>query len=488
MRLRLLAPFAACLVLALFPASATAAGPFQFATGAHPDVAVDSAGTAHIVYDESSGSAATPDPLHYCQIPRGATACSKQITLHPPLEAIGRSSYVFVPSAGRVVIVTYRCCGTGEGNWAYQSVDGGNTFDAGRLIGNLDFEGNAVFGPGEAITGSASSTVQVMPLAGPQATATASLDSGFPVPTVGSIALFGGTTPVHVAADSDHSSFNRYTGGDPNTTAAWTPSAQLGPADSTEVRLAGGPAGLVMLEKLNDNQLFVRKFDGTSFSAPAAISEKGDLIFIDLYADPATGRFHALWINNSSPRQMRWSFSSDGVSWSAPQTVATGGLLDQDHDFNNQVAAAPDGQGWAVSDSNGDNMPLIATPLVPQPAGTAGGTPVASVTVNGTEVDFFAPSGCVKPGSKVQLRVTSKTKRRLSPKQRVKIRQVLFSLDRKTHTDRKAAFRATFPTRGRGFAKGSRHKVGAKVTLVPFKGRGRTRNVTLRGRFTICTG
>src|SRR5687767_3605296 len=104
-------------LIATAPA-ASAATAFNLGTGSHPDVAVDTTGTAHIVVD-------LPDErLRYCQVPRGQTACAVEQTLTPPAEAIGRSSYIFVPASGRVVIVTHRCCSP-DATLAYQSTDNG---------------------------------------------------------------------------------------------------------------------------------------------------------------------------------------------------------------------------------------------------------------------------------------------------------------------------------------------------------------------------
>jgi hypothetical protein len=177
---RLIAPLvaAAALAAAAVPA-AHAATSFQIGTGAHPDIAVDQSGTAHVVWDENSGQVGVADPLHYCQLPRGATACASERVLSPPLEAIGRSSYVFVPTAGRVLVETYRCCGPGEGNYLYESNDGGATFGPARQIGDIDHDSDAVFGPGETISGASVSSYQQMPLAGPAVKATADFNAGF---------------------------------------------------------------------------------------------------------------------------------------------------------------------------------------------------------------------------------------------------------------------------------------------------------------------
>jgi hypothetical protein len=496
---RLAFPLLVALALAL-PASAQAGSGFGVSPGAqtflvgagqHPDVAVATTGTAHVVWNEASGDANTPDPLHYCQILRGATSCSGSKTFAPPVHAIGRTSYVFTPSPGRVLIETYRCCGDSEGNYVYESTDDGNTFGPARRIGKLDHQSDAVFGPGEAISGASISEFQRMPLSGAPASTRAEFDAGFPIPTHSDVGIFGPDSPVQVMSDGDHSSFVRNTGGDPNVTANWTAAAPS-PVGS-EPRVAGGPAGLVLLNLEGEpgaRTYVARKFDGTSFGPAVKVSETGDPIFADLWADPVTGRFHAVWIDNrDSPNELRWSFSSDGMTWREPQAIIAGD--EADTMYNLQVSAAPDGQGFAVWDQNGQSGQVRAVALTPGPTiGSVGGgagtadTPADTVTVGGQQLTLFAPGGCVNPGNTLKLRVTSKTKKKLSPKKRVKIVKVAFSLDKKTKTDKKAAFKASFSTKG--LKAGSKHKLRAKILLKPVVGKGAKTTKTLKGTLTIC--
>lgn len=491
---------AALSVLALaLPAAAHAGGgfgvtpatsTFLVGDGQHPDVAVDSAGTAHVVWNSPSGSADVPDPLHYCQIPRGQTACTGARTLAAPRSAIGRTSYVFVPSAGRVLVESYRCCGEAEGNYLFESTDGGQTFAAGRRIGKLDHQSEAVFGPGEAISGASIARFQRMPLTGAAAATSAEFDPGFAIPTYSALGIFGAATPVQVMSDGDHSSFVRNSGGDPNATANWTAAAPS--PIGTEPRMAGGPAGLVLLNLEGEpgaRTYVARKFDGTSFGQPVKVSETGDPIFADMWADPQTGTFHAVWIDNGdSPNELRWAYSSDGVTWRKPQAIVVADEVDRM--FNLQVSVAPDGEGFAVWDENGQAGHVGAVALKPGATiggGGAGGgapTPADSVTVGGLELTLFAPGGCVNPGTTLKLQVTSKTKKKLSPKKRVKIVKVVFALDKKKKTDKKAAFKASFKTSG--LAAGSKHKLRAAVQLKPVIGKGAKKTKTLKGSLTIC--
>ena len=49
--------------------------------GKFPDVLVDDAGTSHIVWITSDGVNA--DAIHYCRLPRAATACARSAVLVP---------------------------------------------------------------------------------------------------------------------------------------------------------------------------------------------------------------------------------------------------------------------------------------------------------------------------------------------------------------------------------------------------------------------
>jgi hypothetical protein len=475
---------------------------FQVGTGSKPQVAVDASGTAHVVWNVTVSGADQPDELHYCQVPKGGTACTGEKVLVAPLDAIGRASYVFTTNDGRVIVETYRCCNTAStgprpGNYVFESTDGGQTFSAARQIGNLDHQSDAAFGPGNAISGANVEQHQQMPLTGAPASAFAELNTGFPgIGTHAGIGIFNGTAPVQVISDGNgHTEFNTLTGADANSSASWSGPNPLTPAGDEPV-VAGGPAGLVLLYLVGDSASgrtwMARKFDGTTFGTPVSVTEKGDPIFADLYADPVSGAFHAFWTDNGdSPNELRWSHSADGLTWSAPQTVVSG--TEADDAFNLRVAAGPDGTGLAVWDQNGDSGQVRAIPLIPATDGGGGGgndgsasTPSDTVTVGGgdQELTLLTPGQCVNPGVKITLRVTSKTKHKLSPKKHVKIVYVVFSVDKKKKKDKKAAFKATFNTNK--FKAPSKHKLRAKVRLKPVKGKGKAKTKTLKGTLKIC--
>jgi hypothetical protein len=472
--------------------------PFQVGTGDHPDIAVDPAGTAHVVWNEYNGAANTPDPIHYCRIPRGTTACSVEKVLNAPLDSTGRNTYVFVPSAGRVIIESYRCCGDGEGNYLFESTDGGDTFGAARRIGKLDHQQDAAFGPGDAVSGArADASVEAyqrMPLSGPPPATQANFDSGISIPTHAAVGIFTDSTPVQVFSDGDHESFVRHNSGDFNNGSNWTSATPLSPVGG-EPRMAGGPTGVVLLDLQGSSAartLVARKFDGTSFGAGVNVSETGDPIVADLSAEPQSGAFHAVWVaNGESPNELRWASSADGLTWTSPQTVVANDAV---NDISHlQGAAAPDGEGFAVWDEGGTTSKISVVPLKRGSGGGGGGgsgtdgsasSPADSVTVGGQQLTLLTPGGCVNPGVTITLRVTSKIKQQLSPKKRVKIVYVVFKVDKKSKKDKKAAFKKTFKTAG--FAPGSKHKLRAIVRLKPVLGKGKQTTKTLKGTLTTC--
>jgi hypothetical protein len=462
---------AAAALLALAPA-ATAATSFDLGPGQFPDVAVDPGGTAHIVWDAGGTQ------VRYCQVPRGKTACAVDRTLTPPAEAIGRSTYVFLPEPNRVVIATHRCCSP-DATLAYDSRDNGQNFSGPITIGNLDAE-DAVFGPGDAVSGvDTGGRYQRMPVFGTAATTQAMLPAGFSVPTGSSLALFG-ARPLKVSADGTDTTFSLHSGtGDPNDASTWGPPTPVTPAGS-EPHLASTTTGLAMIYRTgsaSDAQLHARKFDGSAFG-PATPIGLADPIQADLTAD-SSGRFTAAWVENGvTPNEVRVASSGDGASWGKTAPILRGNAVDDL--FHTQVATAPDGQGFAVFDANGPSGNITATPLEPF---SDTKDPLATSAIADVELGFFGPQACVQPPERVNLRVTSKRKRRLSPRRRVKITSVVFSVDRKKVTDKRAAFKGAFSTAG--FDRGTFHDVRAVVTLKPIKG-GKAKKKTLKGRFNVC--
>ena len=75
-------------------------------SGNQPHVAVDAAGTAHIVWDENAPFPAT-DPLHYCQIPRGQQSWQAVRTFTLANTAIAPAQ-VLIPGPNRAQLLAFR--------------------------------------------------------------------------------------------------------------------------------------------------------------------------------------------------------------------------------------------------------------------------------------------------------------------------------------------------------------------------------------------
>jgi hypothetical protein len=469
----------ACLA---FAPAAGAATPFTIGNGNFPDVSVDSSGTAHIVWEQHDGGA-SGDNIGYCQVPKGNTACApgRQTSLDSVAEGIGRSSYVFAPTPERIVIVSHRCC-TPDATIAYVSSNAGSSFAEGVTIGDLDAE-DGVLGGDDAFYGvDTGGRVQRMPLAGPQVKQQAILDAGFSVPTASSIAFFGGNRPVKASADGSNTTYSVFRGtGDPNDASNWDGPSPVTPPGG-EPHLASSSAGTAMIYRLGSSgggELHALRLDA---SGPTATLSDGDPIQADLTADPS-GRFTAAWVENGIvPNEVRIATSSDGSNWSGATPILRGTRVDDL--FHTQVATGSDGKGVAVFDANSRTGDITVVPL--EPAGSEGlNEPQQTATVGDQELSFFGPTECVQPPERVTLRVTSRRKRRLSPRRRVKIASVVFSVDTIKKTDRKAAFRQSFSTAA--FPRGSVHRVRAVVTLRPVvKGAFKNKMKTLKGRFNVC--
>jgi len=339
------------------------------------NVGVDKNGTGHFVWDVSINGGA--DPVHYCRVPRGARACQNQQDIPLPLEAFGEPQ-VIVPTGGiQVVLVTYRCCGPGEGTYAIVSTDGGNTFGTPHVIGTIG-PGQAALWPGTQALALADDVVtagihfQAAPIAGPAADHSANVGDGPSQGYDGTIGFPTSSRPLVAFDDLENAFFREWTGaGDPNLLGTWGPAKQIGAL--TEVRIGTGKAGVVLMGKKRIQNPFsavyvARRYDvATDTFGPAkSLSRRKlepDVIFRDIFEDDG-GHVAAIWISNGihSGRvdPMRYRASGDGgKTWKAERTLVK---ATKDQAFNLQMGAAPDGGGFAAWDDN-DRGPLKAVPI-----------------------------------------------------------------------------------------------------------------------------
>jgi hypothetical protein len=439
--------------------SAHAASQFTFAIGSDPDIAVDGAGTAHVVWNDET-LPADSQTVDYCQIPRGATGCTQQQTLYTG--NVGAPSEVMLPAPGQVLVLLgadVACPGGGSCNGVVRSFDGGASFGpvqaVSRSFGAVDFSpilfesGAAVPGPGDTVS-YIGGTCCDTGFAFVNASLGGGVESGFaPLDSSGGVAdasvgLFDGRPVVASDRFDGRIVWQAYTGsGEMNNAANWTApqvvDANSGDSTVDEVKLASGPGGLFLMYLRGPSlarQYVVRQFTGSGFGPAVGVSDTGDPIFGDLSEDGA-GRLHALWVDNGAiPNTLRWASSTaGGVAWGESQTLHDDG----DHVYpEDTIAAAPDGQGFAAWESreggpNGSGGELRAIPLEPA-ASTAdpcvlptclpsGGEPTKDLGDKHTGIEVSVPScGSDEVTASFVLRHRkSKTK--------VKAKKVIFRLD-----------------------------------------------------------
>src|SRR5436309_4657175 len=143
---RLLAVSAALLTVAAVALPSTSSGavsstkvtPILIGSGYNAAVAVDSAGTGHIAF---LGDEPGENSLHYCRLPRGATACSVQTTL-PTAGSTSLEHPLVVLNGNTIQVVSYRygfTTGSFSQDIVYTSTDGGASFGAGVSVGQNPF-------------------------------------------------------------------------------------------------------------------------------------------------------------------------------------------------------------------------------------------------------------------------------------------------------------------------------------------------------------
>jgi hypothetical protein len=485
--------FAVLAVLAFVLAAAAPAGaavpkPFTAGTGSQPTLTVDASGTGWVAWNQKIDG--LTNKVVICRVPRGGSACAATSTVVP-----GDTGYapprIFVTGPNQLALITNRCCYGGPNRTQlYTSADGGATWSAPVLAGSLDTSGDAILGPGNAIsvvtdTVTGGTNYQRVPLDGSPAPTTAAHIGADEYG--GTIGFFSGRPVVayydFLAGGPYHLDFTAYSGtGDIADPSTWSAQAAIGPGSLP--RLAGGTSGLFLLSKQNSVAVptgwETRKFDGTTFGTPATIpgSTSGNRAG-ELTQDPS-GRVLALW---SDVNTLKGSTSTGGGAFSAART-----FVSDEADFQGlEAQTAADGTGFAVWKAV-DNIRVYPLALGGQGTLYTGPTRQTKDTVGDTLLTLTTPKSCVPPGSRIvaRLRVAkARTKKRATGKGRLKVKvsRVNFLVDGKLKVaDRKAAFSATLVI---GALKpGSSHQVRAKIFLKVTHGPARSRSI--RSTFKIC--
>jgi hypothetical protein len=365
--------------------------------GNQPGLAVDDAGTAYVAWNGPEN----PSTLRFCKYPRGGSACALATTITTLGNSLTRP---FVAVSGNTVrVVSYRYPLGSEvvaGSYLYTSTDGGSTFGPGLRVGSIPFF-EAVPGPGDTMSGvtdaiSTGMVFQSVPLGGGSAGDTAAvLSLPDDSPYRGSVGLVDAATPLAVFTNgSDAAKFRLYAGsGSVNDAASWTPAVAIGTA--AYPKLAGGPSGLFMMAGNGLGKLFVRKYNGSGFSASVSMgpgSAPNHHIFQD-----ASGRLHAVWeLSDAAGLHLIHAVSDDGASW------RSGAVAFQDPGvagaFNSlRVAVAPDHIGVAVWQASSTGTIRIAAVGPDAPVSRPGLTLSGNAKHVGNKVEVTASGKLVLP-------------------------------------------------------------------------------------------
>lgn len=409
------------------PASAQSAPPAITVSndGERPNVLVDQVGTAHVVWNQDTGTG-NADILHYCRIPRGARACTSEQTFVPPeTPASGNKDdngpRIVQTSADQIVVLTHRypsvvvseeatgrpnqrcyeenpdkpdaCFGSSDNStWAYVTNDGGQTFQPPRLLGRGRTSGPPIAltagfdAPRIAFVSDTETGGTFFQALRPDgySRAEANLgDEGRDRAYSGSVAAFNGALPVAAFNDLTPNIFVRaYRGGGGiNDVTSWRPAVNAGPG--SDPRLAAGPQGMYLMYKARtataSRYVMKRVLDGSGrvSATSAPVSEIGDVVGRDLFADGGGG-LHAAWVLRAgSANTLRYRTGRTPTTLGPTLTLAAGGA----GTINGaDLGAADDGGGFAVWSSVFDGRGTVRiVPFGPQ-------TPLVDVRVTGIEV------------------------------------------------------------------------------------------------------
>ncbi len=344
-------------------------------TGKDPDLLVDAAGTAHIVFTEDGGST-SPDTLAVCNLQRGQKACAQNSTAPTPQAPSSSDGDAYLGNfpAGnhdtdgavplsienQLYVVERRFPdafptpngSTSDSNvFEWQSNDGGDTLTGPAIIGDNQMAGGAItYGdPGAPSIG----TISRLQTEGTffQGTAPGSY-AGDAKAQLGSAAqdVSGSVAPdmsravirpVAAYADSDGDTYLReWSGqGDVNDLSTWSAATTVA---GFSPEIVGGPSGVFLLTSSSDitgGTLTLRRIAGDAVSGPAITLGKS--LSTPAISEDAAGELSFAFTDASGVED---ETSSNGSSFSPAQLVAA---IPSGTGIGHLVTAAgPDGGGF----------------------------------------------------------------------------------------------------------------------------------------------
>lgn len=377
--------------LALAPASASAAleTPIPLGDGASPNVTVDGAGAAHIVW---RGSGSNSAQLTYCRLPSGAGGCSPRTSIAAPGDSLTLPLAFAQGSTIRVISYRYGLSGPSfSATMLFTSNDGGASFDAGTPVGSVA-PNDYAFGPGDSVSvidsaTSCGSCYQALPLGGGSAgTTPGSLSSTHPYN--GAVTMLDAATPLAVfQAGNGDTQVRRYSGsGNVNDPASWTPPVDIGPGDYP--RLVTGPGGVYLItqDALSGSVMQARRFDGTTFGTRVQITTGTRA---DHASQDPLGRMHVVggrFGTSGNTGRLFYASSDNGTRWDKQDITIPGVPGDM------RLSVGGDHFGVVVGRYVLGNTGLFAARIGPSAAVPSTAKSVKATVVNGTVLVRIPPS------------------------------------------------------------------------------------------------
>jgi hypothetical protein len=321
--------------------------PIVLGTGKYPDLLVDGAGTAHVVFAHDGGTSAA-DTYSVCNLQRGIKKCATSPTVAAPAAPDPSQGGIYsgnIPSlnhdfdgpvpldiGNQLIVIDRRfpalfptpAATTSDSNvFEWSSSDGGATLTGPGELGDNQMSGGAIaYGdPSAASIGTISRTETggtffqgTAP--GSFTTAKAQLGTGDQAYD-GELAL-DGTRPVATFADLSGNVFVReYSGqGDINDPGNWSESSFHG----FSPQIIGGAAGVFVLSSdsnINDGHLSLRRI--VSGQATGAATAMGQSLSAPAIAEDASGRISFAYTDKYG---IEVRSSVNGVSFSGSQLAA----------------------------------------------------------------------------------------------------------------------------------------------------------------------
>jgi hypothetical protein len=382
-------------------------------TGKYPNLLVDNAGTAHLVF-ATDGASTTEDKINYCTLQRGQTRCAQSTPgLYPPTDTsfpgnfpggnVDSEGPIPLDSGNQLFIVDRRypdafttpAGPSSDTNvFLWSSDDGGATITGPGEIGTNQMGGGAVVygSAAQPAIGMISRTetggtfFQGVPFGqftsneAQLGTGDQAYDGGLAVDSGNPIAAFDDTSGDVVVREWSGQ-------GDVNDPSNWSQASFSGYAP----QIVGGATGVFVLYSDSDisNDMFLRRISGGQpVGAPLALGTSNAAPAI---SESPSGQISLAYTDRYG---VEVRTSSDGVNFSPPQFTAAvpGGQL-----AHLETAATADGGGFVtfVQTTSGDVGKVIASAFGSQRAtGQPGLGPLPGGGVGSSAGDPLATSTC----------------------------------------------------------------------------------------------